>query len=158
MKTLLNFKHVLLSLLISFLLMNKNYSQRLESSVPIIVNDSFQKRFPDKDPVWFSTLMGKYDKRLVYEARFMMDNRYTKAFYENEGTLIAFASTIEESELPERIREYMKENYPTLPIVESLLVTHIKNGIHYEVGVYIDGDFVVMTFSKEGQYLKTELR
>jgi hypothetical protein len=145
-------------LLFSLLIGGNVQAQRLEKNVPIIVSETFKKEFPGKDPVWFSKIQGPYDERLVYEARFMFDNRYSKAFYENEGKLIAFATIIEQSELPKRIREYMEKTYPTLPVAESLLVTHVNNEIHYEIGVYIDNEFVVMTFNQEGQYLKTVSR
>lgn len=145
-------------ILFSLLIAGNVQAQRIEKNVPIIVSEAFQQKFPDKDPVWFSNHQGPYGTRLVYEARFMFDNRYSKAFYENEGKLIAFATIIEQSELPKRVRDYMEKTYPTLSITEALLATHINKDIHYEVGVYIDNEFVTMTFSQEGQYLETVSR
>jgi hypothetical protein len=154
MKTLSTTFSVIVTVLLFFLSENFGFAQRLERNVPIIVNEMFQKKFPAKDPVWFSVYQGRFDQKLVYEARFVFDQRYSKAFYDNEGNLLAFAATVETSELPKAVLQYMKENYPTLPIAESLLVTLDNKEIQYEIGSYIDGEFVVFVFSKAGDFIK----
>lgn len=146
----------IMSLLLSwFMYPNNSYAQRLENNVPIVITEAFQKKFPNKQPVWFTVYQGKFDRKLVYEARFMFDNRYSKAFYENEGKLLAFAAVIEKSELPQKALNYMKEKYPSFPIAESLLVTYANDEVQFEVGIYIDNDFVVQVFSKDGEFIKT---
>lgn len=155
MKYLFKVIFIKVILLFCFLLNNDSYAQRLERNVPIIVTEAFQKKFPKQEPVWFSEYQGRFNQKLVYEARFMFDNRYSKAFYENEGKMLAFATVVEQSELPEVARVYMKENYPSFPITEALLVTYANNEIQFEVGIYIDNEFVVQVFSKAGDFIKT---
>ena len=84
----------------------------------------------------------------------MFDNRYSKAFYENEGKMLAFATVIEKTELPQKVLTYMVENYPTFPIAESLLVSYSNKDVEFEVGIYIDNHFVVQVFNKDGDFLK----
>ncbi|MGV9004070.1 hypothetical protein [Flavobacterium sp.] len=140
--------------LLCFLYGNNLQAQRIEHNVPIIVKDAFQQKFPDKEPIWFSEYQGRFDQKLVYEARFMFDNRYSKAFYENEGKMLAFAAVIETKELPEKALRYMKENYPAFPIAQALLVTYASNEVQFEVGIYIDNAFMVQVFSKDGDFIK----
>ena len=140
--------------LICFLGSQNNHAQRLQKNVPIIITEAFQKKFPAKEPIWFSSYQGRYDEKLVYEARFMFDNRYSKAFYENEGNMLAFATVIEKTELPKKVLTYMVENYPTFPIAESLLVSYSNKDVEFEVGIYIDNHFVVQVFNKDGDFLK----
>ncbi|WNM17877.1 hypothetical protein [Flavobacterium capsici] len=142
------------TLLFCFLMVNDSYAQRLENNVPIAVMEAFQKKFPIKDPVWFSEFHGRFDQKLTFEARFMFDNRYSRAYYDSEGNMKAFAATVETKELPAKATAYMKENYPTFPIAEAIMVTHSSQKVEYEVGIYIDGVFSVVTFSKDGDFIK----
>jgi len=153
MKTLLKSVYTF-ALLLCFLVSGNGFAQRIEHNVPIIVMDAFQKKFPNKEPVWFREYQGRFDQKLVYEARFMFDNRYSKAFYENEGKMLAFATVVEKSELPEKVLTYIKEKYPAFPIAESLLVTYSTNEVQFEVGIYIDNNFLVQVFSKDGDFIK----
>lgn len=154
MKTILKINFIMVSLLFCLVMVNYSYAQRLEKNVPIIVSETFQKKFPTQEPIWFSKYQGQFDQKLVYEARFMFDNRYSKAFYENEGKMLAFAAVVEQSELPENVLNYMKENYPSFTIAEALLVSYANNEVQFELGIYIDNVFVVQVFSKAGDFIK----
>lgn len=127
-----------------------------EANVPILVAQNFETRFPKKDPVWFSQYQGRYDNKLVYEARFLFDKRYSAAIYNREGDLIAFTATIENSEIPEKALSYMKEHYPYQNITEAGIVDREKNAT-VELGIYINGRFTVVVFDKEGNFIKTTL-
>jgi hypothetical protein len=63
--------------------------------------------------VFFSSLVSKYqgknNQELVYEAKFIFDDRYCKSVYDFNGNQIAFAATVDYLELPEGIRKYMEE-------------------------------------------------
>ena len=127
-----------------------------EGNVPIIVAQTFEARFPKKNPVWFSQYQGRYDNKLVYEARFIFDKRYSAAIYNREGDLIAFTATIENSEIPEKALIYMKENYPYQSITEAGIVDRGKTST-VELGIYINNRFTVVVFDKEGNFIKTTL-
>lgn len=154
-----NIIKVLLSIIIFmqvtfFYAQNLNES-KLEKNVPLIVLDMFNQKFPSQDPIWFSGYQGKYDQKLVFEAKFFFDNRTFMAIYDKSGNLLAIASTIEKHELPDRVNNYMSENYASFPIVEILLVTRGKDDITYEIGIYIDNQYVIQVFTKNGAFLKS---
>ena len=129
-------------------------SSKIERNIPLIVAETFRKSFPDKDPVWFSDYQGRYNQKLVYHAKFIFDKRYCQAIYDINGNQIAFAATVEYNELPEAARNYMKQNYPTFAIAEALLVTDSDKEVTYELGIYIDGVYVIQVFSSDGTFLK----
>lgn len=127
-----------------------------EGNVPINIAESFQAKFPQKEPVWFTQYQGRYDNKLVYEARFIFDKRYSAAIYNREGDLIAFTAKIENSEIPEKALLYMKENYPYQTITEAGIVDRGKTST-VELGIYINNRFTVVVFDKEGNFIKTTL-
>ncbi|MFT4646494.1 MAG: hypothetical protein ACI9Q9_000358 [Flavobacterium sp.] len=129
-------------------------SSKIERNVPIVVVDSFYSVFSAKDPVWFSKYQGNNNQELVYEAKFIFNDRYCKSVYDFNGNQIAFAATVDYLELPERTRNYMEEHYLSFPIVEALLVTDSEKVVTYEIGIYIDNEFVVQVFSKDGDFIK----
>lgn len=134
---------------------NQYVGNRPETNVPIIVQEEFNKKFPSQDPVWFSRYQGVNNQKLVYFGKFIFDNRYSSAVYDNEGLMLAFATIVEIKELPQKAQDYMKEKLPTFPIVEALLVTTNKNEVTFEIGIFIDNEYVIKVFTKEGDFIKS---
>jgi len=128
-----------------------------ERKVPIIVSEAFQSKYSAKDPVWFSQYQGLYNDKLVYEARFMFDNRYSSAIFDRDGEMIAFATTIEASEIPQKAIDYMKKNYADRGVTEAMLVARGKNETSVELGIYINNRFTIVVFDKDGNFIKTTL-
>ncbi|WP_291099612.1 MULTISPECIES: hypothetical protein [unclassified Flavobacterium] len=128
---------------------------KLEKNVPVIVLEMFNQKFPSYDAVWFSQYHGRYNEKLVFEGKFVFEKRYSSAVYDNDGNLIAFAATIDKNELPDNVIKYMTEKYPSFPIVDALLVSRSKNNDTYEVGIYIDNQYVIEVFSKIGDFIKS---
>ena len=126
-----------------------------EKNVPVIVVTEFNQKFPLKEPVWFSQYQGRHDQRLVFEARFIFDNRYSSAVYDKNGGLIAFAAAIEKKEIPSKISEYMVEHFPSFPIIESFIVTRGNNDVTYEIGIFIDNELVIKVFKQNGDFIKS---
>lgn len=129
-------------------------SSKIEKNVPLVVVETFNNSFPDKEPVWFSRYQGRDDQELVYQAKFIFDNRYCQAVYDINGNQVVFAATVDYKELPKGARDYMEEKYPTFSIVEALLVTDSKKEVSYEIGIYIDNQYVIQVFSKDGIFIK----
>lgn len=127
---------------------------KIERNVPLVVAESFNAVFSAKDPVWFTRYQGENNQEIVYEAKFIFDKRYCKSVYDFNGNQIAFAATVDYLELPEGARNYLKEKYPTYPIIEALMVTDNKKVVTYEIGVYIDNQYMIQVFSKEGDFIK----
>ncbi len=125
-----------------------------EKNIPIIVAEAFQTQFPKQDPIWYSQYQGRYDSKLVYEARFTYDNRSSAAIFNRDGGLIAVATKIEPSEIPKKAVDYMNSNYASQEISEALLVTRDKTNATVELGIYIGKRFNVVVFDKEGNFIK----
>jgi hypothetical protein len=49
----------------------------------------------------------------------------------------------------------MEEKYPLL-IMEALMVTSNQQVVTYEIGVYIDNQYMIQVFSKEGDFIKIQ--
>lgn len=140
----------------STVLAQDNKHRKPEGSVPILVEQTFKSKFPNKDAVWFSQYQGRYNDKLVYEARFMFDNRYSAAIFNKEANLIAFTATITAAEIPQKAVDYMKEHYPYQSVTEAGIVDR-GNKSTVELGIYINGRFTVVVFNKEGNFIKATL-
>ena len=132
----------------------KSGNSKVDSNIPLVVSESFNAMYSEKDPVWFSRYQGEGDQTLVYIAKFIFDKRYCQAIYGINGNQIAFAATVEYKELPEAARNYMTQNYLTFAIADAVLVTDANKNVTYEIGIYIEGDYVIQVFSKEGTFIK----
>lgn len=128
-----------------------------EKNVPILIAESFKAKFPKNEPVWFSQYQGRYNEKLVYEARFIFDNRYSTAVYNRDGNLIAFAATIEANEVPQKAIDYMQKNYAERAVTEAMMVTRGKDEVTFELGIYLSNEFTVVVFDKQGNFIKTTL-
>jgi hypothetical protein len=126
-----------------------------EQIVPSVVTTAFELKFPLKKPVWFSSYEGRYSQQLVHEGRFVFDNRNSSAIYGNEGNLIAFAATVERSEIPAEALNYMKEKYPYSTILDTIMVTRGINDVTFELGISISGEYIIKVFSDKGKFIKS---
>ena len=152
------FKGILVALfLFQFTVSDAQISNKskLQRNIPEIVLEMFSQKFPSQDPVWFSQYQGRYNQKLVFMGKFIFDNRYSSAVYDKEGNLIAFAATIEKNELPDKVIKYMTEKFPSFPIAEALLVTRNLNDVTFEIGIYINNQFVIEVFSENGDFIKS---
>ena len=128
-----------------------------ERNVPIIVAQAFEARFPNKEPIWFSQYQGRYNDKLVYDARFLFDNRYSSAIYDRDGKLVAFAATLEAKEIPQKAINYMKENYTDRGVTEAIMVSRGERESTIELGIYINNRFTIVVFDEAGNFIKTTL-
>ena len=152
-----NKKYLIFVFLIMFTFANSQIlrQNKPEKEVPQTVEAAFNMKFPKKEVVWFSRFQGRYDNKQVYEGRFMLDNRYSTAVYTPDGELIAFVSTVEYLEIPIKARNYMEREFAGRPIINAALVTRGGNDVTYEIGIYIDNEFIVKVFSKDGEFVKS---
>jgi hypothetical protein len=156
MKKFITLSFVVFTFSISNLFAQDLTPSKPEKNIPVLVAQLFQSTYPEKEPVWFSQYQGRYDEQLVYEARFIFDNRYSSAVYNREGRLVAFAATIEASEIPQKAIDYMKNNYADRGVTEAMLVSRGTEST-IELGVYINNRFTVLVFDKDGNFIKTTL-
>jgi hypothetical protein len=93
---------------------SKMMSFKIERNVPLVVVDSFNAVFCQRSSL-FSRYQGENNQELVYEAKFIFDDRYCKSVYDFNGNQIAFA-TVDYLELPEG--KYMEEKYPLFQLLK----------------------------------------
>jgi hypothetical protein len=153
-KTIFLFVSFLISAVTSVFCQNI-VDQEPEQIVPTVVTAAFHLKFPIKKPVWFSSYEGRYSQQLVHEGRFIFDNRNSSAIYGNEGNLIAFAATVERSEIPAEALNYMKEKYPYSTILDTIMVTRGINDVTFELGISISGEYIIKVFSEKGKFIKS---
>jgi hypothetical protein len=48
----------------------------------------------------------------------------------------------------------MEEKDPFFPIMKALMVTDNENVVTHEIGVYIDNQYMIQVFSKDGDFIK----
>lgn len=126
-----------------------------EKNVPNVVQTAFNSKFSDDKVVWFTHYEGQDDDQLMYEGRFMFDNRYSVAVYDRNGNLAAFVATLEYLEIPIKARQYMKDNFAGRTIVDARIVTRSPQDVTYEIGVVLENEYVVEVFSKDGDFIKS---
>lgn len=68
--------------------------------------------------------------------------------------MVAFVTAIEYTEIPKNARDYLDVNFPGRAIIDSVLVTRGGDDVTYEIGIYLDNQFVVKVFSKNGEFIK----
>jgi hypothetical protein len=157
MKKFITLSIVLIAFSLNSLFAQDMTTRKPERNVPIAVAEAFKSKYSQSDPVWFSQYQGRYNDQLVYEARFIFDNRYSSAIYDRAGIMIAFAATIEASEIPAKAIIYMKNNYTDRGVTEAMLVTRREKETSIELGIYINNRFTIVVFDKEGNFIKTTL-
>lgn len=129
--------------------------QRPIKDIPLTVKEAFDMRFSGYDPVWFTHFQGRYDNQQVYEGRFLFDKRYSTAVYTPDGDLIAFVATVEYLEIPKAARDYMEMQFPGRPIIEAALVTRGGSDVTYEIGIYLEDQYVIQVFTKDGEFIRS---
>lgn len=128
---------------------------KITKNIPKTVEEAFETKFAGNDVVWFTHFQGRYDNQQVYEGRFMFDKRYSTAIYSKEGDLISFMARVDYLEIPEAAREYMKTHFSGRPFIDAVLVTRGGSEVTYEIGIYIEDQYVVQIFSKDGEFIRS---
>lgn len=131
------------------------HNLKLAKELPQTVEVAFETKFPAHDVVWFTHFQGRYDNQQVYEARFIFDKRYSTAIYSKEGDLIAFMARVDYLEIPEAAREYMRTHFSGRPFIDAVLVTRGGGEVTYEIGIYIENQYVIEIFTKEGDFIRS---
>lgn len=131
------------------------HNLKIVKNIPLTVQEAFESKFQSNDVVWFTRFQGRYDNQQVYEGRFMFDKRYSTAVYSKSGELVAFMARVDYLEIPEAARDYMKTHFSGRSIIDAVLVTRGGSDVTYEIGIYIDNQYVVQIFSKDGEFIRS---
>jgi hypothetical protein len=139
-------KKYLLILLAAFVTSSIVVGQKIkDADVPGAVSTAFSKIYPGNKPNWEK-------EKGNYEASFKKDGKRMSATFQPTGVFLESETNIKESELPESVLTYIKENYKGKKIKDCAKITDANNVVTYEAG--IDGKDVI--FDSNGKFLKEE--
>ncbi|WP_175620490.1 PepSY-like domain-containing protein [Chryseobacterium schmidteae] len=133
---------ILLTLSAGAVLMNAQKVQ--QKDVPVSVQKSFQKKFPNSKEV-------KWEKEKDnYEAGFKVKGTETSVVINSSGNILETETEINSNALFASIKEYIAKNYPNQKIKEAAKITDTKGMITYEAEV--NGKDLI--FDSKGKFLK----
>ncbi|MBS1535618.1 MAG: hypothetical protein JST78_11110 [Bacteroidetes bacterium] len=120
---------------------------------PVAVTLAFEKQFPNVQGKWSRTYRGEMLSELNFDADFTLKNIPMMATYTEAGVFKALACEISPGELPQLARDYLKKNYPNLPVQKIIKVTNDVSQTHYEVGLLVQGQLTDAIFNAQGDFL-----
>ncbi len=120
---------------------------------PIEVTLAFAKQFPNTTPEWSKTYRGDMNSEFNFDAAFTLKNIPMSATYNEAGVFKALTCEIGPKELPQAAQNYLKKNYPNLPVQKMIKVTDDLAQTHYEVGLLVQGQLADAVFNAQGDFL-----
>ncbi len=127
-----------------FIIISSSCEQKFETwQVPKKVLHSFKKQHPTIEAEWEV-------EDSVYEAAFKTDSENISLLYNKNGDLLQSEKIIMTSELPEKLKNYLSENYKDQKISKAKKVTKNSGEINYETA--LNGQALV--FNEEGKFIK----
>lgn len=131
--------------------LNDKVKHKDDDDVPKIVKLAFEKKYPDeRSPKW------GVDRNGNFEAAFKDDGEKYRADFTPSGEWIETENNIKEKELPEVIRQIIKEQFQDYKIVELERVAHAKKGFFYDVEFKKDGKKMDVEFNEQGEVIGVE--
>ena len=132
-------------ILIALLIGTTAYSQKVkEKNVPNVVKMAFSKAYPNADDI-------EWEKEGTnYEVEFETDEVEYSVLYDANGVLIETEIEIKNSQLPEKVKEYLKVNYANKKIREASKITDAKGIVTYEAEI----KGIDLIFDANGNFVK----
>lgn len=148
-------KNLILLCGLLMVLTTKAQDKKLKDQVepPVEVTLAFEKQFPNTQAKWSKTYRGEMHSELNFDADFSLKNIPMSATYTEAGVFKALVCEISPGELPQRAQDYLKKNYPNLPIQKIIKVTNDVSQTHYEVGLLVQGQLTDAVFNAQGDFL-----
>ena len=116
--------------------------------VPTIVLESFEVKYPnEKDPSW------EIDAHNNFEAHFKIEGVKHRADFLPSGEWVETEISISKKELPEAIKQKIKENYSYYKITEIEKVSNALKGEFYDVEFKQKGKNKDVEFRVSGEEL-----
>ncbi|OAB80362.1 PepSY-like domain-containing protein [Cochleicola gelatinilyticus] len=117
-------------------------------STPEAVKQTFQEKYPgENDPDWHTDAHGNW------EANFKKKGEKYRADFKPNGDWIETENSIKDSELPQAIKDKIKELYPDREITEVERVESASKGVFYDVEFKQKGKNMDVEFDSEGNIL-----
>lgn len=137
--------------LLSFLSCESAVTQEEGNSVPKVVKEAFQAKYPDeKKEDW------EIDRNGNWEAKFKEDGEHYKADFTPDGKWIETECSIKKKELPKAVEKSVKNQFDDYEIVEIEKTDHHSKGLFYDVEFKKDGKKFDVEFAKDGRVIGRE--
>ncbi|MEJ1222706.1 PepSY-like domain-containing protein [Sediminicola sp. 1XM1-17] len=144
---MLGAEKLMLLMLLGMLLIS--CESKAQDGVPKEVKASFQNKYPGEgDPDWHKDSNGNY------ESNFKKDGKHYRADFSPNGDWIETERSMDKGDLPEKVRDMIKDLYDDYEIVEVEEVDHHSKGLFYDVEFKHNGDKKDVEFSPDGQVLQ----
>lgn len=124
-------------------------NQVMAFEVPDAIESAFEQKFPNAKKVkWEKEEDGNY------EAEFILNDQEMSATFSPSATLLETETELEINELPQKVQDAFKSNYPTAKILEAAKITMADGIVYYETEAKINGKKTDVLFSPDGQLKK----
>lgn len=134
---------------LTFLYANITMGQEIKpEQVPSNIISAFQNKFPKAKEIEWEMI------KADFEVTFEIGEVEWSAKYDPSGKLIETEYEIKVSELPQKVRQSIENEYPKCKIKEAEKVTLADNSVVYEVEVKKDKKFYEVQVSIDGKILK----
>ncbi|MCB7480152.1 PepSY-like domain-containing protein [Christiangramia sediminis] len=127
----------------------KKKDKEADKTAPEAVQMAFQKKYPgENDPDW------KQDEHGYWESHFKQDGEKYRADFNADGSWVETENDIKEEELPEAIKNVIKEKYSDHEITEIEFVDNAEKGKFYDVEFKQKGKNKDVMFREDGSIIK----
>src|ERR1017187_361297 len=128
---------------------NFSYAQKVStSSVPAVVTSKFSTLYPNSKAEQWKDVKGNY------ETKFIQDKTKMCVVIDPSGNVVKTSTTINASELPSSVSNYVAKNYANEKITEACKTTEADGKIKYEAVVKDNR----LCFDTDGNFVKSEKR
>jgi hypothetical protein len=130
----------------------KDEGEKNEKKVtpPSQVASAFKKDFPAVKKAGWEMEDGNY------EAEFTTNGGEQSALYDDTGHRLEVETEIKVEELPQTVRDYIKEKYPASKINEASKIVNNKGVTTYEAEVGKGKEKTDLIFDSNGKFIKVE--
>lgn len=136
--------------LMTFLAAQTSFAN-IQTDIPEVVLTTFQSLYPDATDVSWDTYEDEYI------ASFENDGMFSEATFSAKGKQLETTTSLNESQLPESIQNYINENYAEeIEYYDSMSLIEKPGFVRYYVTLTTESNTVSLTFDGDGNLLKED--
>lgn len=116
--------------------------------IPLKVKEEFKRKFPRAEKA-------SWDKeKNTFEVNFILEAKKYSVNFDRDGHLTETEMEIAISDVPQKIQERMKQEYPDSKITAVAKITDLHNQVTYELEIKRQKKTVELFFSALGERIK----
>lgn len=138
-------RHAILPVLFALITLPACAQKLKTDEVPQAVRSGFAKAYPN--------VTGKWEKeKNNYEVNFKKSNSELSCVLDASGNILETKTEINISELPQKVRDYVKQQHPNGKIKEAAKIVKADGEVTYEAEV----KGIDLIFNANGDFVKTD--